>query len=159
MAMTEAIVDIDDSPCPPYPWSTFEKIGEFFYLFSILDKWTCDCLMTIGGYSEDRILKMMFAERIKHWKSIRVLTEPCCSHADALYMGLCKLRDDRNSIAHACWRQHEDELYGIFAPQANPGEAISINGNARLDEMIANAKHCMVIIFFGLNEPSPSISW
>jgi hypothetical protein len=86
MTMTEATVDIDDSPCPSYPWSTFEKIGEFFYLFSILDKWTGDYLTTIGGYSDDRVLKMVFDERLKRWKSVSVRTESCCSHADALYI-------------------------------------------------------------------------
>jgi hypothetical protein len=159
--MVRDLTSDDDEPCPPCPRSTFEKIGEFFYLFSILAKWVSDYLRVHGGYADNRILKLVFAHRIQNWVSVAVRTELGNSHIIQLHERLRELGNNRNAIAHAAWRQHEEQLHGNFTSYSKKAgkakEVISINGNVHLDEMIGNARHCMAIIFFGLKTCHPKI--
>jgi hypothetical protein len=146
--MTGDQTDTDDGPDAPCPESSFKKIGEFFYTFSILEEWIRRYLNIYGGYSDDKLLSMAFKEHIDHWVKIANANNPNNPSVNQLYKALDDLRSKRNMISHAWWREREEQLYGSFTCKHSK-EVMKISGDADLDKMISNARHCTAIIDFG----------
>lgn len=146
--MTDRLTEFDNEPCPPYPESTLKRIGEFFWLFSILEEWVRSYMKNKGNCSSpDSISDKSLRELLDSWSKIAHRSEPDNPCIFALYEWLKDLCDDRNAIAHAWWCQHEAQLHGRFTRRRDK-EVISISGDDSLDEVIAKAKHCTAIIDF-----------
>jgi hypothetical protein len=145
--MTDRLTEFDHEPCPPYPDSTLKRIGEFFWLFSILEEWIRSYLKDNGDCSPDSISDKPLPELLKFWPKIAQRAEPDNPCILALCGLLKELCEDRNATAHAWWCQHEERLHGRFTRKRDK-EVIPISGDEGLDEMIAKAKHCTAIIDF-----------
>jgi hypothetical protein len=135
----------DDEPLPPYPESSFIIIGEFFFLFSIVERWVHEYIKVHGGsaceYTSD------FSRNIDRWQQIALRIEPDHTRVQQFSCELRKLLDERHALAHAWWQQYSGQLHGIHYRRRDR-RRILIDGNEDLQSMLRRVKYCEAVIDF-----------